>query len=243
MSHSTTRHHEEEPRPPRVRPRWLYRVAFLLAAGDIMWSIASGRLNYFRGFSPGGTPPAPEPVLATLAGMLCIAPLFLLAYDLGSQHTTARRLGNAIWRGLVESWRVAWTREDPRERAYEFNEAPDDDSAMALLMGFGVAAVFPTFFLTAAPPLRTTRGVIWLGGAGLLCGIMTYCYRRAAAYVKDDPSPWSLFRGWSRLNPARYSPEGRVFVRIQIVCMLVLMVWWLGGGALMMGSGGFAGPR
>jgi len=243
MSHPLQHPHATDPKPPRVRPRWLYRAAILLAAGDLVWSIASGRFHSFATFKPGAAPPPTESVLTGLIGFLCFAPLLLLAYDLGSQHTTARRLGNAVWRGLLESWRVAWTREDPRERAYEFNEAPDDDSAIAVLTGLGVALVFPTFFLTAVPGLRSTRGVIWLGGAGLIMGTMAYCYRRAAAYLKDDPSPWSFFRGWSRLNPERYAPEGRVFVWIQIAGMLVMMFWWLGGGALMIGSGTFPRAR
>lgn len=243
MSQPPTRHHEEEPKPPRVRPRWLYRVAFLLAAGDLVWAIAAGRFSHFRPFTPGATPPPADFPVGDLLGFVLFAPLLFLAYDLGSQHTTARRLGTAVWRGFVECWRVAWTRVDPRDRAYDFDQAPDDDSITAILMGFGVAAMFPTIFLTAAPPLRTTRGIVWLVGAGVIMGIMAYCYRRAAAYLKDDPSPWNFFRGWSRLNPERYSPEGRVFVWIQIVGMLVMMVWWLGGGALMIGSGGFPGPR
>jgi hypothetical protein len=38
-----------------------------------------------------------------------------------------------------------------------------------------------------------------------------------------------MFRQWSLLSTERYEPAGRPFVRAQIVCMILLPIWWLGG--------------
>ena len=227
------------PRPPRLRPRWLYRAAYLWAGLGVAWLLASGRLlSYFRAFrQPLQQPPAdPGPLFGTgLLWLVSIGPILLLGYELGAQHTQARRLNTTIWRGLRESWRVAWQRPRLDEMAQDFAEAPDDDVTMAILQGC-VAAVLPlALFLGVLPNLRTARGVVWVGGAGLLIGVATYCHRRAAAYLRDDPGAWSLLRGWSLLEAGRYDARGRPFVHAQIVCMIILAIWWLGGFALLMG--------
>src|SRR6266550_1106026 len=85
--------------------------------------------------------PSPEFTTAFL-WLVSIGPLLLLAYDLGAQHTQARRLNTSIWRGLRESWRVAWQRPRLDEMAAEFAERPEDDVSMAVLYGFS-AAVLP----------------------------------------------------------------------------------------------------
>ena len=228
------------PRPPRLRPRWLYRAAYIWAGLGLAWLIANGRLvSYFSAFrSPGAAPAAgpPTDMFATvLVWFVTIGPLFLLAYELGAQHTEARRLNTSIWRGLRETWRVAWQRPHLEDLAAEFAEKPDDDVAAAVLQGFAIGVMPLVVFLGFMPDLRTADGVIFIGGAGVLFGVIGYCHRRAAAYLEDDPSAWSMFRQWSLLNTERYEPAGRPFVRAQIVCIVVLAVWWLGGGVLLIG--------
>ena len=222
-------------RPVRVRPRWWYRAAYLWAAAGIGWLLLSGRLfSYFRVFvKPGEQPPPANDMAFFFTGwvwILAIAPLLLLAYDLGSQHVEARRLNATIWRGLRETWRVAWQRWQPGEMAADFSVAPDDDVAAAVLQGIALAAMPLALFLTVIPTLRTGPGIVWIGGAGLLLGVSGYCRRRAAAYLRDDPGSWSMFRQWSLLSTERYEPAGRPFVRAQFVCMILLPIWWLGGG-------------
>jgi hypothetical protein len=223
--------------PIRVRPRWWYRTAYVWAGGGIAWLLFSGRLfSYFRAFQkPLAQAPAEndsEMFLTAIVWLLAIGPLLLLAYDLGSQHIAARRLGTSIWRGLRESWRVAWQRTHPAEMAADFAVTPDDDVAAAVLQGVAVGAMPLALFLGAIPSLRTVGGVVWIGGAGVLFGIITYCHRRAAAYLRDDPGSWNMFRQWSLMNVDRYEPAGRRFVRAQIVCTIILPIWWMGGGIL-----------
>ncbi len=179
-------------------------------------------------------PPANNAELfaTAIVWLLAIAPLLWLAYDLGSQHVEARRLNTSILRGLRETWRVAWQRWHPQELAADFSVAPDDDVAAALLQGVAIGAMPLALFLGALPSLRTGPGIVWIGGAGTLFGVMAYCRRRAAAYLRDDPRSWSMFRQWSLLNAERYEPAGRRFVRAQIICMILLPIWWLGGGML-----------
>lgn len=223
------------PPPPRLRPRWVYRAAFSWAALGIGWLLISGRLfSYFKAFR---APLQGEPVSAfdyhfttAIVWLLALAPLLLLAYELGAQHTEARRLDMSIWRGLRETWRVAWQRRCLDQMAVEFAEKPTDDVLMAFLYGLAVAAMPPALFLSAIPALRTLPGTVWVSGAGVLFGITAYCHRRAAAYLKEDPGAWSMFRQWSLLNPERYDPPGRPFVWAQILCMVILPIWWLGGG-------------
>ena len=226
------------PSPPRLRPRWLYRFAYIWAVAGIGWLLISGHLlSYFSAFrEPLNQPPSDSNslFLTSLLWLAFVAPLLLLAYDLGMQHTEARRLNASFWRGIRETWRVAWQHADVGEMAQEFAETPDDDISAAVLQGVGAAALPLAVFLGAIPSLRTGPGVIWIGGAGILFGVTAYCHRRAAAYLRDDPSRWSMFRQWSLLNAARYEPAGRPFVRAQIVCMILLPLWWLGGGAFVM---------
>jgi hypothetical protein len=231
----------QPPPPPRLRPRWLYRAAYIWAGLGISWLLASGRLvSYFAAFrKPLQEPSADQTDLfaTALLWLLFIAPLLLLAFELGMQHTEARRLNTGLWRGLRESWRVAWQRPHLDEMAVEFAEKPEDDVFMAVMYGVGIAAMPLVLFLGVIPGLRTVAGVIWVGGAGVLFGVSAYCHRRAAAYLRDDPGRWNMFRQWSLLNASRYEPAGRPFVRAQIVCAVLLPIWWLGGGVLVMSRG------
>jgi hypothetical protein len=224
-------------RPVRVRPRWWYRAAYILAGLGVGWLVLSGRLfSYVRAFrqplehTPGANDT--EPFITALIWLLAIGPLFWLAYDLGSQHVQARRLDTSIWRGLRETWRVAWQQWHPQEMAADFSVAPDDDLSAALFQGVAIGAMPLALFLGTIPSLRTGPGIVWIGGASILFGVTGYCRRRAAAYLRDDPGSWSMFRQWSLLNTERYEPAGRPFVRAQIVCMILLPIWWLGGGTM-----------
>jgi hypothetical protein len=58
-----------------------------------------------------------------------------------------------------------------------------------------------------------------------------YCQRRASAYLIDEPEAFDLFRQYRLLNAERYQAAGQPFVRAQIVLMVALPVWWLGGAA------------
>jgi hypothetical protein len=195
-------------------------------------------VSYFRAFRvPIREAPADPGDLFTTAllWLVSIGPLLILAYDLGAQHTEARRLNTAMWRGLRESWRVAWQRPHLDEMGEDFAQRPDDDVSMAILYGLTAATLPFAVFVSTMPTLRTVRGVIWIGGAGVLFGVIAYCHRRAAAYLRDDPGAWSMFRQWSLLNAERYESAGRPFVRAQIMCTIVLAIWWLAGGVMLIG--------
>lgn len=107
---------------------------------------------------------------------------------------------------------------------------------IAALLGLGVGVMVPTFFMSFLPNLRTAAGAIWLGGAGILLGSMMYCQRRASAYLTDEPRYFDLFRQYRLLNPNRYEERGRPFIRAQIVCVVILTIWWLGGGGIALRS-------
>ncbi len=234
------------PPPPRLRPRWLYRLAYVWAGIGVAWILISGRLvSYFAAFftifkeTARGTNPATIPTsefnsLSLTAGLwlVFITPLMLLAFDLGMQHAQARRVHTSLWRGLRETWRAAWQHVQLDKMALEFARAPGDDSSAAILRGVGAAVLPFAFFLF--PQLRTVSGVVWISGVGILLGIMAYSHRRAAAYLSEEPSRWNILRQYNLLNPSRYEPAGRPFVRVQIVCLVLLPMWWLGGGVLVM---------
>jgi hypothetical protein len=152
------------PRPPRLRPRWLYRLSYVWAGLGVGWLLVSGRLiAYFAAFRrPLQQPPDPTPLFGTgLLWLLFIGPLLVLAYDLGVQHTEARRLNTSTWRGLRESWRVAWQQPRLDEMAAEFAERPEDDVSTAVLQESLLRCCHWPSFLGAQPTLRT-----WPGASG-----------------------------------------------------------------------------
>jgi hypothetical protein len=103
-----------------------------------------------------------------------------------------------------------------------------------------MAAVFavlvPTFFLSALPELRNTRGVVWVVGAGIAMGAGVYFNRRAIAYLNEEPRYWGILRQFRLLNPRRYQPAGRIFVRGQIISAVFLAFWWLVVGSFVLSS-------
>lgn len=224
--------------PPRLRPLWVYRVAFIFATGGILYLLYAGRLVAFLRVvrNPAGSPPLDPWTLFHTAVLVSVflAPLTHLAWELGVQHATARRLNTVVWRGLVEMWRVAWAGRMPVEMAGAFAKRPEDLPTVAVVTGIGTAIGIFALLMTFLARTHTSALVVWIGGASVLFGIITYCHRRAAAYLQDDPRGFSSFRSWSPLNPERYDPEGRSFVRFEIACAAVLAIWWMGGAIVVL---------
>jgi hypothetical protein len=107
-----------------------------------------------------------------------------------------------------------------------------DRPMLALAIAAVFAAAVPTFFLRVAPDLRTTRGVVWLVGAGISMGADVYFGRRAMVYLNEEPRYWDFLRTFRLLNPKRYQPAGRIFVRGQIISFVFLAFWWLVVGSV-----------
>jgi hypothetical protein len=161
---------------------------------------------------------------------LSTLPITLTAWTLGRRHTAARRLNYELLVGFREIFRLALGRERSPSDIEAFTRPPKDRVGVATLLGLGVGLLFPTFFMSFAPQLRTTAGAMWLGGAGILMGGMAYCHRRASAYLLDEPRYFDLLRQYRLLNPQRYAEAGRPFVRAQIVLVIVFPIWWVGAG-------------
>jgi hypothetical protein len=119
--------------------------------------------------------------------------------------------------------------------ATEFARKLEDDELKAILFGLVGVALPLVVFLGGEPNLRTARGIVWIGGSSVLFGIIGYCHRRAATYIRDDVPAWRMLSGWGLLHTNRYEEPGRPFVRAQIVCAIILAIWWLGGGIFLIG--------
>jgi hypothetical protein len=166
-----------------------------------------------------------------------VAPLIFAAWEIGKEHTAARRLDLGIFVGLREVLRRAIGRESAATvaaREETFTLPPRDRPVVALLFGAAVAVVVPTFFASFSADLRTPRALIWLIGAGILMGLGVYCRQRAMVYLRDEPGRWDFFGQWRLLNPERYDTPGKVFVRWQIAATVAMPFWWLGGGMIVM---------
>lgn len=229
---------------PRRSPVF-YRIVLALPLGMGGYLLASGRFaEYARLFSPGAARAAgPDATAAgfvtSLLWLAAVGPLLFAAWEIGREHTAARRLDYALWVGLREVVRRAVRTPDAdaeRESEAEFARPPEDRPGVALASGAAVALLLPAFFASFIPSFRTPLGLAWLLGAGVLMGIAMYCRRRAMAYLRDEPDRWDLFRNWRLMAPARYEAAGRRFVRGQIVASVLLPVWWLGGGALVLSA-------
>lgn len=224
--------------PPRVRRPNLYRAALLLPIIVLAVLVATGRFQgYFRVFfppHPASDQEFKQQFITAIVWVVAILPSFLLALELGRQHTSARRLGYDFFIGMREVFRIALRGHPTHDRTAEFARPPQDKPMVALLLGLGVALLIPAFFASVDPALRTPRALLWLGGAGVLMGVFMYCHRRAAAYLVEEPGAWDFFRQWRLLNAARYHEAGRPFVRLQIVASLLLPFWWMVGGAFVL---------
>lgn len=226
---------------PTTRSPAFYRATLVIAAAGIGYVVASGRLAaYLRLFRDAVTRSAAPPERAfadhlttALIWLACLAPLLFASWELGRQHVAGRRLGHPLLVGIAAVFRIALRGTLAPAQAQAFARAPSDRVAPAALRSGAIAVVFPAFFLVAAPPLRTPRGVLWLCVAAALVGAGEFFRRRAVAYIRDEPR--DLLRTYRLLNPARYEPPGSAFVKLQLVTMVALAIWWLAGGALLLG--------
>jgi hypothetical protein len=229
-----------------TRPRrsaLFYRAVLalpLVMLGYLTWS---GRFTwYWRAFTAStrrvDVPPYNEFVTGLL-WLLSIAPLFFAAWEIGSQHTAARRLNYELLVGFREVLRRALGRDSAASadaRAVAFTQSPSDRPIAAAALGALVAIGLPVFFASFSPDLRRPGALTWLGVMGLLMGFATYCRQRAMAYLRDEPARWDFFREWRLLNPGRYDVGGQVFVRWARVAVVIAPFWWLGGGVFIVGN-------
>ena len=218
-----------------------YRFVLALPVFMLTYLWLSGRAtSYWHAFvptSPRSVAPASSTAFETgLLWLVSISPLIFAAWEIGRQHTAARRLDYGLLVGLREVvlravGRDSVTALDAREAA--FSRPPRDNPVAALALAALVAIGVPVFFASFSTGLRTLPALVWLIGAGLLMGAATYCRRRAMAYLRDEPGRWDVFGQWRLLNPARYESAGHVFVRWQIVATVLMPIWWLGGAAVL----------
>jgi len=218
------------------RRRLYYWLILALPVATFVALAATGRWQSFWRFFREPAAPSRDAFDASfvtaLVWSLSTLPLTFTAWRLGRQHTAARRLNFEIFVGFREVLRLALGQERSAEQLEAFARPPRDRVGVALLLGLLVALSVPVFFMSFLPTLRTAAGMIWLGGAGVLMGGMIYCQRRASAYLVDEPRYFDLFRQYRLLNPLRYEEPGRPFVRAQIVLLVILPIWWLGGGSI-----------
>lgn len=128
---------------------------------------------------------------------------------------------------LARRARPATTEVDPSARP------PQDRPGRALLLALAAAAAPPAIFLALWPLQRIGPMLAWVAGAGASLGVALYCRLRAAAYLVDEPARGAAGRSYALLDPARYAPAGRRFLRWQIAASILLLVWWFGGAALL----------
>jgi len=231
-------------RPASVRPwyrtRTFYRLAILLPVASIAFGIIRGHFSTHVGAAAQPRVPplgSNRATLSFLAGLAILGPLGFASWDLGSQQTTARRMGHFWIAGLREVLRQAFGRvRTDAEIAAAQAAASDarDNPWAALAWAAPVAVLLPAFFLLAGSWLRTPLAIVWVVGAGVLMGSTIYFKRRAIAYLIDEPSPLAMFSGLRKLDTSRYAEPGRLFVRLQILTIILTMLWWLGFGAVVM---------
>jgi hypothetical protein len=228
-------------RPPRSTS--FYRAVIAIPLLSLAYLIASGRfVAYFHLMASStrgqvNVTDFDSAFVTSLIWVASVAPLMFAAWELGREHVAARRLNYELFIGLREVWRRArgvHTEASQDLRAAAFLRAPADRPRVALTWGLLVTLFVPGFFASFIPWMRSGPGLTWLFGTGILFGIGTYCRRRAAAYLRDEPGRWDVFREWRLLNATRYEPTALPFVRAQIVVSIILPIWWLGGGILIM---------
>jgi drug/metabolite transporter (DMT)-like permease len=213
--------------PRRQRSRAFYLVALLLPLAVNAAFVASGGWqDYWSSFQQNRLPNT-EFWYWSVASAVSILPLVFAAWELGRRNEGARLSGYEAMAGLRDVFLLAIGRELTPENRLEASGSPKDRPGLALAMGAVLVVLVPTFFLSAMPDLRTSRGVVWLIGAGLAMGAGAYFNRRTVAYLKDEPRYWDILRPFRLLNPQRYQPSGRIFVRGELIAAIVLIVWWL----------------
>jgi hypothetical protein len=227
-----------ELRPTRAIHRIYYALILLLPLVTFIALTVTGRWQatfaMFRQamtLAPDAVTPEAfsEAYTTAFIWSLSTLPAVLTAWYLGNRHTAARRLNYPILVGFGEIVRLSLGRQQSADRTEDFARPPADEPGIALLHGALTALMLPAFFMAVLPTLRTGPGAVWVGGAGIIMGVMMYCHRRASAYLIDEPGAWDVFRQHRLLNTRRYEERGRPFVRAQITCTVLLPLWWLGG--------------
>jgi hypothetical protein len=209
------------------RNRAFYWVVILLPLAVNAAFIASGSFGEYLSAFANGRMPTADYWTWTLICAVSAFPLFFAAWELGRTKRGARLLGYETIAGLRDVFLLAIGRDLTVENPLESRRSPKDSHRLALAIAAAHIVFVPTFFLSAIPGLRTTRGVVWLVGAGAAMGAGAYFHRRAVAYLEEEPRYWDILRQFRLLNPKRYEPAGRIFVRAQLISFVVLLVWWL----------------
>lgn len=169
--------------------------------------------------------------------MAAVSPLLFAAWEIGRDHTAARRRGYDLLLGFKEVVRRAFGREPVHAELPDAGKPPRDNPRTALALGVGTAVLVPAFVAGVLPTLRTPSALAWLCGAGILMGSLSYARYRAMAYLRDEPGRFDLFRHYRLMNTERYDRAGHRFVRWQLIGAVLLMIWWLGVGSLVLFSG------
>jgi len=218
--------HQNEPfQRRRSRPFYVVAIVLPLVVNAIF--LASGRFGEYWSDFGHGRFPGREYWAWTLISAASTLPLFFAAWELGRRQRGARLSGYEAIAGLRDVFLLVVGREPGPQNQLESRPSPKDRPMLALAMAAVAAVLVPTFFLSAVPELRTTRGIVWLAGAGIAMGAGVYFNRRAIAYLNEEPPYWGLLRQFRLLNPKRYHPTGRIFVRGQIISAVFLAFWWL----------------
>lgn len=211
----------------RHRGRVFYVAVIVIPLVVNATFLASGRLGEYWSAFGRGRFPGSEYWAWSLISVASTLPLFFAAWELGRRYRGARLLRYEAIVGLRDVLLLAVGRELPPQNHLRLSSSPKDRPLLALAMASVFVVFVPTFFLRVMPELGTTRGVVWLVGAGIAMGAGVYFNRRAIAYLNEEPRYWDLLRQFRLLNPNRYKPAGRIFVWGQIISTVFLAFWWL----------------
>jgi hypothetical protein len=214
----------------RTRPFYIVAIVLPLVVNAVF--LATGHLGEYLSDFSHGRPPGRAYWAWTLISAASSLPLFFAAWELGRKNRGARLSGYEVIVGLRDVFQLAIGRDLGPQNQIDSPSSPKDRPMLALAMAAVFAVFVPTFFVTAMPDLRTTRGVVWLAGAGIAMGAQVYFSRRAIAYLNEEPRYWGLLRQFRLMNPRRYQPAGRIFVRGQIISAVFLAFWWLVVGSM-----------
>lgn len=222
---------------PLLRPRNLYRRVLALPVVTLAYLLTSGRLFASLHLVSSGAERTANPAVradamwAALLWLVALVPVAYAAWEVGREPAMAPAGGSRFLRGLREVMRRA---RAPRHatttpRADDASEhGPLDGTRGVVGWAVIVAVVLPLVFASFSPELRTPRACVWLGVGGVLAGVLAYCRRKAAPYLREESAAGAT-RGWRRLDPSRYAAEGRALAWWQVAASVLLPLWWVGG--------------